>query len=113
MVICGENDFLGWLQQKISSVYLCKIRGLLGRDTSDNKGMVIVNRIVNWSDKGITLEADPRHVELKLQELGLEKCKGSQIMVSSAKPRRRGITERRRSNSVQIDRCGTQFLGTG
>ena len=39
---------------------------------SANRCMGILNRIVNWSDKGITLEADPRHVDLAtLQELTL------------------------------------------
>ena len=36
-----------------------------------------MNRIVEWTDTGIQYEADPRHVDLIIEELGLESANGS------------------------------------
>ena len=39
--------------------------------------MIILNRVLEWDDDGIQIEADPRHVELILRDMGMEKCNGS------------------------------------
>ena len=31
----------------------------------------ILNKIVRWTDAGIRIEADPRHVEILIKEMGL------------------------------------------
>ena len=36
----------------------------------------ILNRLVKWTDRGIELEADPRHVDLLLNEVG---CEGAKV----------------------------------
>ena len=36
------------------------------------KEMRILNRIVRWTEEGIEYEGDPSHVEICMQELGLE-----------------------------------------
>ena len=33
--------------------------------------MRILNRVVSWTPRGLTYEADPRHAELIIQDLGL------------------------------------------
>jgi hypothetical protein len=38
--------------------------------------IVILNRLVTWTDKRIEMEADPRHVDLLLQEVV---CEGSKV----------------------------------
>ena len=79
-VVSGEHDVLLWVQEEISRKYLTKVRGLLGPDGSDDKDIIILNRVLEWRDDGISLEADPRHVELILQELNMKDCKSSDVM---------------------------------
>ena len=43
------------------------------------KAMTILNRIVEWTNAGIQYEADPRHVDLIIEELGLENANGSDV----------------------------------
>ena len=43
------------------------------------KAMTTLNRIVEWTDAGIQYEADPRHVDLTIEELGLENANGSDV----------------------------------
>jgi len=46
--------------------------------------IVILNRLVTWTDKGIEMEADPRHVDLLLQEVV---CEGSKVTTPLIKER--------------------------
>ena len=54
-------------------------KGILGSDLHDMKAMTILNRIVEWTDARIQYEADPRHVDLIIEELGLENANGSDV----------------------------------
>ena len=49
-----------------------KIRGILGPDRQDAKELRILNRIVRWTHEGIEYEADQRHAEIIVKEMGLE-----------------------------------------
>ena len=40
-----------------------------------DRSIVVLNRLLTWTDKGIELEADPRHVAIILREVGCEGCK--------------------------------------
>ena len=40
--------------------------------------IVILNRLVSWTEAGIELEADPRHVDLLLKEIG---CEGAKVTI--------------------------------
>ena len=42
----------------------------------------ILNKVVRMTDAGVELEADPRHAELVVKELGLEGAKASQVPCS-------------------------------
>ena len=59
--------------------YKTKVRGILGPDFHDMKAMTILNWIVEWTNAGIQYEADPRHVDLIIEELGLENANGSDV----------------------------------
>ena len=67
---------LQWLQEEISKWYRTKVRGLLGPEAGDEKSIVILNRVLEWRNEGIAIEADPRHVELLLQEMCMQSCNG-------------------------------------
>ena len=47
----------------------------IGQDTKDEKELKILNRIVRYTDHGIELEADLRHAELIVSQLGLTESK--------------------------------------
>ena len=38
-----------------------------------------MNQIIRWTDRGIELEADPRHAEIVVRELGLEGATPSKV----------------------------------
>ena len=79
-VVSGVEEHLKQGQKAICDVYLTKVRGVIGPESHDTKAMTILNRIVEWRTDGIVMEADPRHVELVLRELGMEQCKGSDVV---------------------------------
>ena len=47
----------------------------LGPDKGDDKAITILNRCVEWTPDGIQYEADPRHVEILINELDLHDTK--------------------------------------
>ncbi len=47
-------------------------RGRLGPGKEDDKNIRILNRVVHWESEGIRYEADHRHAEIIIRELGLE-----------------------------------------
>ena len=59
------------MEQQLKTNYEIKTT-LLGPIFHHEKKMKILNRIVSWEQDGIKYEADPRHVEIMAQQLGLE-----------------------------------------
>ena len=59
------------------------VRGILG-PPGVKQTIVILNRLATWTSEGIELEADPRHVELILQEVG---CEGAKVTTPLVKER--------------------------
>ena len=53
--------------------YELKVRGKLGLDKKDDKKIRILNRCVKYHPDYITYEADPRHAEIMVKELVLDK----------------------------------------
>jgi hypothetical protein len=56
-------------------VFEVKVRGRLGPGEEDEKSIRILNRIVEWGSDGLWYEADQRHAEIFVDELGLEDLK--------------------------------------
>lgn len=77
--VSGPESQLQWIAEVFKHKYKTKIRGVLGPDAHDMKAITILNRIVEWKDDAIYLEADPRHVDMIIKELGLEKANGSDV----------------------------------
>ena len=48
-----------------------------GKDCVDE--VRILNKILRCTESGVELEADPRHAELVIKELGLENAKASRV----------------------------------
>ena len=82
----GRDEDLDWLQGVLTQIFEIKIRERLGPEKHDDKHMRILNRCVEWGPDGIKYEADPRHAEIIVRELGLDKS-SSVISTPGAKKR--------------------------
>ena len=67
----GYDPDLDWCKQIMESAYEIKDRGRLGPDSTDSKHIRILNRCLEWRRDGLFYEADPRHSEIIVTELGL------------------------------------------
>ena len=77
--VAGNDSELKYVAEVFHNKYKTKVRRILGPDLHDMKAMTILNRIVEWTNAGIQYEADPRHVDLIIEELGLESANGSDV----------------------------------
>ena len=69
--VLGRDEDLDYFQRGIQAEFDVKIRGRLGSGKNDDKCMRIFNRTVRWTDARLRVEADPRHVEIQINEMGL------------------------------------------
>ena len=75
----GTRENQAWFARELGKHLIVKIRGVLGPDPSrgDVQGIVILNRILRWlsatptSPDCIEYEADARHAEILVRQLGL------------------------------------------
>ena len=70
----GAGKDLDWLESELGKAYEIQTQRLgigPGRETE----VKILNRIVRWTASGLEMEADPRHSELVVKQLGLEGCR--------------------------------------
>ncbi len=67
----GNPVELGRIRAALEDKYKLKVETLSG-DKADVQEVKILNKIIRWTDRGIELEADPRHAEIVVRELGLE-----------------------------------------
>ena len=67
----GRDEDLSWFENKIQKFFEVKLRGRLGSSKGDSKEIRILNRIARYTDGGYEWEADPRHAEIIIQQLGL------------------------------------------
>jgi len=63
---------LDWFRDNIQRKFEVKIRGRLGPGVNDDKSVRILNRIVTWKEDGIHYEADQRHAEIIVKQLGFK-----------------------------------------
>ena len=71
--LLGHGPDLDWFGKKIQERFEVKFRGRLGPAASDEKSIIILNRIVSWTSEGIEYEPDQRHAEIIVDARGLEK----------------------------------------
>ena len=71
-VSTGKPNDLQWMKRKLEEKYQIKTQ-MLGHGKEYTGEVKILNRIVVWNQiEGITYEADPRHVEIILEQLNLK-----------------------------------------
>jgi len=74
-VTVGKDADLKWLRKKLEAKYEIKTQ-VLGPEKEDSQQVKILNRILTLTNKGVEYEADPRHAEIVIKELGLTDAKG-------------------------------------
>ena len=77
-VAVGNPEFLKETQKTLEDKYKLKVENL-GNKEGQKTEVKILNKIVRHTDRGIELEADPRHAEIVIKELGLEDAKATRV----------------------------------
>ena len=77
----GTRDQIAWLERGLSAKYPIKMRGIMSPNAvsggeGDVEEITVLNRVLRWDAQGIQYEADPRHAEIIIRELGLLGSKG-------------------------------------
>ena len=70
----GTEKSMLWLKSILHGKYDCKSH-ILGPNDNQLKELRIFNRVIVWNHDGIYYEADQRHADLIIKELGLEDAK--------------------------------------
>ena len=83
----GDPDHLESTKAALSNTYKIKT-GVLGSAAKDAKELRAFDKMVRMTDAGIELEVDPRHAELVVGDLGLEKRRPSR-MPGARRPRKK------------------------
>lgn len=71
----GRAEDLEWLKDRFLERYEIKYGGMLGDGPKDVQDVMILNRLVHYGSFETTIEADPRHVQILLNELNLREAK--------------------------------------
>ena len=71
----GPKSQLEWFQNLLDGVYECK-HHWLGPSAQEEQSVRILNRIIRWGKDGTTYGADPRHVEVVIEQLKLQEARG-------------------------------------
>ena len=90
MVFVGEQGDLVWAHHELDKMMMSKRRALLGSDPDDDKSITLLNRIVEWhvGEDGkpyISYEPDPRHVEILVTQVGLDKDNAKAVVTPGVK----------------------------
>ena len=74
----GESDDLDWLDEIMVKNFETKVLPRIGDPAAGGQvaSGTHLRRIIKWTDKGFTWEADPKHAQVIVKELGLEGAKG-------------------------------------
>ena len=75
-VAVGPDNHLKDVRKALEDKYKLKVK-MLGIGPGKSDELRILNKVVRVTTDGIELEADPRHSELVVKELGLENSKTS------------------------------------
>jgi len=67
----GKKDELMKVMACMMGWWDIKLRGILGGESGDDKEATILGRHLRWTEAGIEYEADPKHAQLVIEEMGL------------------------------------------
>ena len=92
-VAVGEPEGLRWMKTEVGKRFEIKTK-VFGPDKAkgEQSEVSMLGRILEWHRDGVTYEADPRHAEKIVRELGLEHAKG--LSTPGVKPEKNNNLER-------------------
>ena len=96
----GLDGDLDWFREALGNSFELKVRGRVGEGLDGSNDMRILNRIVEMKPDGITYEADPRHVEIMLNSMGLTEA--NSVMTPGVKE---GVTDYSAQKLNEPDGC--------
>ena len=67
----GNDRQLDWFEKMLKDSFDVKLRGRLGSGPKDLQEIRILNRVARRTPDGFEWEADPRHAEIIIKEMGL------------------------------------------
>ena len=86
-IAVGSEENLKATRAVLENKYKIKVE-VLGTKPGQTRELRILNKVVRLAKSGIELEADPRHVEFTIRDLGLENAKVSTVPgAKESKPR--------------------------
>ena len=62
--LLGSETHLDWFKAEIKQVYAIDFKARLGPEDGDKKSVRLLNRVIEWTHEGITIEGDQRHAEI-------------------------------------------------
>ena len=74
LLCTGLRDDLMWLKTQLLKEYELETK-LMGDDDDMERTAVYLGRTLEWSEDGLGVRPDQRHVRLLLRELGMESCR--------------------------------------
>ena len=77
-VAVGPEAGVRKLHEALEKAYKVKAQ-VMGNDDGDDRELRVLNRVIRLDEKGYRLEADPRHAEQVIRDLGLEGASGSRL----------------------------------
>ena len=86
-VAIGDDEQLAETERTLAQKYKIKTEKL-GAGAHDAKEVRVLNKVIRYTDEGLELEADPRHAELVVRDLGLEDAKTCKTPGVKAETRR-------------------------
>ena len=86
-VAVGPDQQLENVSRTLGEKYKIKVEQL-GQKEGQKSEIRILNKVVRISEQGLELEADPRHAELVVKELGLESAKATTTPGSKAEAKK-------------------------
>ena len=69
-VVLGHDEDVTWFNTQMNATFETK-SSTIGPGPSHDKYMRLLNRVITWSDEGITIEGDQRHAELIVKSFGM------------------------------------------
>ena len=79
--------------------FLMKVVGKLGPGEEDTQELRVLNRVLRWTEKGVTYEADPRHAEILVAGL----LGGSRPVTTPGTAAMKSSAEGEKDNEIEDD----------
>jgi hypothetical protein len=100
----GYKGDLDWFKREMVKRFEIKLKARLGPEDKDDKHVGILNRVVEWDEEGIKYEADQRHAEIIIREMGLSGSKKGLSVPCSREGKDNGEEDRKELEGSEATR---------